>query len=72
MDGVATLGWAYRLRHGLAHLLEGNRFLVARVALGKIPSQATSLCWAEDWKVEIALDQALPAGHLGSRMLADL
>ncbi len=56
MDGLATLGWAYRLRHGLAHLLEGNRFLVARVALGKVPSRATSLCWAEDWKVDIALD----------------
>lgn len=72
VDGLATLGWAYRLRHGLSHLLEGNRFLVARVAVGQIPSQATSLCWAEDWTVDIALDHALPAGYLGSRMRTDL
>lgn len=72
VDGLATLGWSYRLRHGLAHLLEGNRFVVARVALGDVPSQATSLDWAEDWKVDIALDHKLPAGCLGSRMRSDL
>ena len=67
MDGMATLGWAYRLRHGLAHLLEGTRFLVARVTLGKVPPRATNLRWAEDWTIDLALDHALPSGYLGSR-----
>ena len=71
VDGVATLGWAYRLRHGLVHLFEGNRFLVAHVALGEVPSQATSLSWADDWRIDIALDHALPAGYLASRMRTD-
>ena len=67
VDGISTLGWAYRLRHGLAHLLEGTRFLVAHTTLKAVPTRATNLRWAEDWGIEIALDLALPTEFLESR-----
>ena len=61
MDGIATLGWAYLLRHRLPDKLEGPRFLVARLGLRPVPRRPTNLRWAEDWDVDLALDCELPA-----------
>jgi hypothetical protein len=57
MSGETTLAWAYRLGHDLAYLLDGPRFVMAKMTFDGPPSERhTRSSWAADQPVEILLD----------------
>jgi hypothetical protein len=51
-DGLATLAWAWQLRHMMPELLRSPAFVMAELHAGALPARPTHLDWLETWSVE--------------------
>lgn len=60
MDGPTTLIWCYLLRTRFSELLRPHRFVMAELTTDPLPRRPQSLSFADDWKVDILLNQELP------------
>lgn len=59
MDGLATLVWAYRLRHDFAWLIERPGFSMVEMKGASVPQRPTGFEFARDWKIDLVIAHAL-------------
>lgn len=59
MDGPTTLIWCYLLRTRLSSLLTPHRLVVAELTMDPFPPRPQSLSFADQWQIEILLNQEL-------------
>lgn len=51
-DGIATLAWAWQLRHVMPELLRRPAFVMAELRAGELPTRPTHLDWLGSWSAE--------------------
>jgi hypothetical protein len=59
MNGRATLGWAYLLRHRFPHLVQEPSFVMAELSGMGTSTRPLDLRWVLDWNVEILIQLPL-------------
>jgi hypothetical protein len=60
MDGPTTLIWCYLLRTRFPQYLKPHRFVMAELTTELFPRRPQSLSFANNWQVEVLLNQELP------------
>lgn len=58
MDGVITLGWAYRLAHDCGEFLERRGFSLVRIEYDALPDGHGGLESCDDWRIDLVVHVA--------------